>query len=680
MAKVLKIDVELNAPAAETGLDRLEKKLQAAEKAAEDMDAAVDNLGKTSTKAGDAAKLHSDGVDMLTRRVLAFVSVGAVIGAVRNTAAWADELQTLSRTMAVGVAEVQRMDFAAKSNGSSIEQVNSAIGQLSQRLAGGDASAVEGLKRIGVSFREIRESNPVDAFQSIARAVAAIEDPMIQARAATELFGAAGRQLLPMLTSDIDAAKDKAEELGLVLDPLLVKKAAELDNSINGLTTKFKVWIAEGLEPVIPLLDAIANRDFSKTTQGLADLAVQWITFGAMTKRDIDELQQFQLDRMLGLPLNDTAPKLPRSPNLAAPGASPIEMSAERERTQVAMLNHEFRLLNERQTEAAEAAKKLAQEEAALEKELRDVQAAARDAFDAEIADGFMDNMQGIRERTRAIRDDFAAMALSGSQLKAWQINEGASRERDEIDPRAENAAQAASMLEAQRQLQMLMLKRDTEGVTDELNFQFLVFRDTYKDVLQGLPATLGEVIPAMQAGAAAMVEPLTDGFDRVGSKAEQTFSGVIAIVHRTSAELLAMSAQLELDAERNMQRGNAFGIGSFQRQDAARMRDRAGYAAYSQSMLGFADGGIVPYYFGAGGFVPRGTDTVPAMLTPGEGVISRRGMDAFDRLNRGSIGGLTINAPLVDARGAQFTDEASMDRLAEKLQQKLQETYARVS
>jgi hypothetical protein len=38
--------------------------------------------------------------------------------------------------------------------------------------------------------------------------------------------------------------------------------------------------------------------------------------------------------------------------------------------------------------------------------------------------------------------------------------------------------------------------------------------------------------------------------------------------------------------------------------------------------LLGFSEGGIVPRYYASGtGFVPRGTDTVPAMLTPGETV-----------------------------------------------------------
>ena len=50
------------------------------------------------------------------------------------------------------------------------------------------------------------------------------------------------------------------------------------------------------------------------------------------------------------------------------------------------------------------------------------------------------------------------------------------------------------------------------------------------------------------------------------------------------------------------------------------------GVGGFFQSVgesLGFSKGGIVPLYAAGGAFVPRGTDTVPAMLTPGERVLS---------------------------------------------------------
>lgn len=52
-----------------------------------------------------------------------------------------------------------------------------------------------------------------------------------------------------------------------------------------------------------------------------------------------------------------------------------------------------------------------------------------------------------------------------------------------------------------------------------------------------------------------------------------------------------------------------------------------------------FRNGGVV-YAAMGWPFVPKGTDTVPAMLTPGEGVLSRRGMAMLGTLNAGASSG----------------------------------------
>lgn len=57
---------------------------------------------------------------------------------------------------------------------------------------------------------------------------------------------------------------------------------------------------------------------------------------------------------------------------------------------------------------------------------------------------------------------------------------------------------------------------------------------------------------------------------------------------------------------------------------------------------MGFAKGGFVPDYMASGGFAARGTDTVPAMLTPGEHVMSLKGIktagEFLETLNSGQI------------------------------------------
>ena len=48
------------------------------------------------------------------------------------------------------------------------------------------------------------------------------------------------------------------------------------------------------------------------------------------------------------------------------------------------------------------------------------------------------------------------------------------------------------------------------------------------------------------------------------------------------------------------------------------------------QNWRALSSGGVVPKYFANGGFTPKGTDTVPAMLTPGEFVVRKSAVDQY--------------------------------------------------
>jgi hypothetical protein len=87
----------------------------------------------------------------------------------------------------------------------------------------------------------------------------------------------------------------------------------------------------------------------------------------------------------------------------------------------------------------------------------------------------------------------------------------------------------------------------------------------------------------------------------------------------------------------------NANTYASFRAKEAA---DEAAYnAAYSsKGRVGRKYGGMIPKYLASGGF-PRGTDTIPAMLSPGEFVMSKYavdsyGVDKMKAINSGSYEG----------------------------------------
>jgi hypothetical protein len=84
-------------------------------------------------------------------------------------------------------------------------------------------------------------------------------------------------------------------------------------------------------------------------------------------------------------------------------------------------------------------------------------------------------------------------------------------------------------------------------------------------------------------------------------------------------------------------------------------------YKAKGGLISKFASGGIIPKMFAAGGF-SKGTDTIPAMLTPGEFVVRKAavdsiGIDKLNSMNSGTSVGesvynysITVNANSSDA------------------------------
>ncbi len=70
-------------------------------------------------------------------------------------------------------------------------------------------------------------------------------------------------------------------------------------------------------------------------------------------------------------------------------------------------------------------------------------------------------------------------------------------------------------------------------------------------------------------------------------------------------------------------------------------------YAGMLKGSFGMASGGMVPKYYVSGGY-SKGTDTIPAMLTPGEFVVRRNAVDSFgvnnlNKINDGSYGGSSV-------------------------------------
>lgn len=206
----------------------------------------------------------------LANALTAVFTVRAVVNFGRDLLRMGDEIVRVSDRTGLLTDEVQQLSFIAKQSGNSIDELVGAVGQLQNRLASGDKSAVKAVKALGISFEELRAAGPYEQLQLIATAIAKIPDPAGRAQVAMDLFGRTGVAILPTLTSEFEKLGNAAPKMShntvLALDQagdalekfqLQVKVwAAESYNSLSGVFDRFSILV---LKTTAAFFEATAN-------------------------------------------------------------------------------------------------------------------------------------------------------------------------------------------------------------------------------------------------------------------------------------------------------------------------------------------------------------------------------------------------------------------------------------
>lgn len=215
-------------------------KLQALADAVKKPNEAVEGLSGTATKALNMLTALAPGV-------AAAFSVGAVVSFAREVGSFAGQMTDLSAETSIGVERLQALNYVAVGAGATIEDITGSVTQLAKRLAGGDDSAAAAVERLGLNVYELQSQNPDEAFLSIGRAVAQIENPMERTRTVMELFGKSGSKMLRLMTDDLDALVEAAENSGAIIDKELIAAADDFDDRWSQATLRVKAYLVNML-------------------------------------------------------------------------------------------------------------------------------------------------------------------------------------------------------------------------------------------------------------------------------------------------------------------------------------------------------------------------------------------------------------------------------------------------
>ncbi len=124
------------------------------------------------------------------------------------------KVKDASETTGSSIEKIGALAQAAKITGDEFEPITQGIIKMNKALAGADEAskgASHALNTIGLSIRELRQMDPADAFDTIAKSLENFEDGGGKVALAMDIFGKSGAQLLPFMKDYVELGPQVSE-------------------------------------------------------------------------------------------------------------------------------------------------------------------------------------------------------------------------------------------------------------------------------------------------------------------------------------------------------------------------------------------------------------------------------------------------------------------------------------
>ena len=178
------------------------------------------------------------------------------------------ELKDLSDRTGETSGNLMVLQRAFQNAGSSADAVGPAVNKLQKFMidaADGSEKNVEALKKLGLSFDDLKGKAPVEQLKMISERLKDVDDPAQRAALAMGIFGKSGGALLPVLlnlSDEIDVAKS---QLGSM--PEVMTRSAEIFDNISdnitvikGKFVEFAAGLMDRMAPALELVTSLLSR------------------------------------------------------------------------------------------------------------------------------------------------------------------------------------------------------------------------------------------------------------------------------------------------------------------------------------------------------------------------------------------------------------------------------------
>ena len=253
-----------------------------------ELDNSTDKVSKLS-KAGDVAKssITAFGKGMAIAATSVVAAGAAVFGFTTKTAEAQDRVDKMSQSLGLSNEKFQEWDYIMAQNGASIDSMK--VGM--KTLMSDTTSTQEAFSELGLNVTDSMSKEEV--FEASVKALQGVEDNTKKAKLATELFGKAGTDLMPMLnqtTQGTEELRQRAHDLGLVMSDEAVANGVAFGDTLddlkksamgaaNGMLSQFTPALNEGMNALIGIMQGSdgAEEAFTKALNELIEGIVKML-------------------------------------------------------------------------------------------------------------------------------------------------------------------------------------------------------------------------------------------------------------------------------------------------------------------------------------------------------------------------------------------------------------------
>ena len=263
-----------------------------------DSSKADESLSKTDQKAEGLGNKFLNGIGTVGKWGAAVVAAGAtaaaaLYGVAQSSAETLDNIDKSSQKMGISATAYQEWDQVLQHSGASISTLQTSIKKLTNNMDDanqGSETAAEKFARIGVSITDangnLRDSESV--FSDTITALQGMTNQSERNAIANDLLGGSYTELIPLLNTSADETqkmKDRAHELGIIMDDETVKAGAGFQDMMQDIKESLKAIGTKLGAELFPIAKEIGDWILANlpTIQSICSLVFGFISTAVQT-------------------------------------------------------------------------------------------------------------------------------------------------------------------------------------------------------------------------------------------------------------------------------------------------------------------------------------------------------------------------------------------------------------